>query len=406
MDSSKFMSAMKQIAAVKNISEALVFEAVESAFAAAYKKDFGTKDQEVKVEILENTPELAKIYVLKEVVEDGDVRDENLEIGEEAAKKYDSEAELGDEIYIDCTPSGYGRIAAQSAKQVILQKIQEAERKSLFERFKDREGELVTGSVNRVEGNHVFVDVESTTIMLPERHQIRGERYFPGRRLRLYLDKVGISSKGPQLLVSRTHKKLVELVMEEEIPEVTHGEVQIMALARDPGHRSKVAVRSDDENVDPVGACIGQRGARIQPVMEELSGERVDVIEWSADPRILITRALQPAEIDKVVIVNEEDYTADDGKKVRKRVAVFVEEEQRAMAIGRRGQNIRLATDLTGFEIDVYNAEEYDVFMKKFEEIQDGAEEKEETQEKTQGEKKGEEAQTPEISKNTEKTEA
>ena len=396
------MSAMKQIAAVKNISEALVFEAVESAFAAAYKKDFGTKDQEVKVEILENTPELAKIYVLKEVVEDGDVRDENLEIGEEAAKKYDSEAELGDEIYIDCTPSGYGRIAAQSAKQVILQKIQEAERKSLFERFKDREGELVTGSVNRVEGNHVFVDVESTTIMLPERHQIRGERYFPGRRLRLYLDKVGISSKGPQLLVSRTHKKLVELVMEEEIPEVTHGEVQIMALARDPGHRSKVAVRSDDENVDPVGACIGQRGARIQPVMEELSGERVDVIEWSADPRILITRALQPAEIDKVVIVNEEDYTADDGKKVRKRVAVFVEGEQRAMAIGRRGQNIRLATDLTGFEIDVYNAEEYDVFMKKFEEIQDGAEEKEETQE----EKKGEEAQTPEISKNTEKTEA
>lgn len=371
MDSSKFMAAMKQIAVVKNISEALVFEAVESAFAAAYKKDFGTKEQEVKVEILENTPELAKIYVLKEVVEDGDVRDENLEISETDAKKYDSEAELGDEIYIDCTPAGYGRIAAQSAKQVILQKLQEAERKSLFERFKNREGELVTGSVNRVEGSHVFVDVENTTIMLPERHQIRGERYFPGRRLRLYLDKVGISSKGPQLLVSRTHKKLVERVMEEEIPEVTHGEVQIMAIARDAGHRSKVAVRSDDENVDPVGACIGQRGARIQPVMEELSGERVDVIEWSADPRILITRALQPAEIEKVVIVNEEEFTAEDGKRVRKRVAVFVDEEQRAMAIGRRGQNIRLATDLTGFEIDVYNAEEYEVFMKKFEEIQD-----------------------------------
>jgi len=210
--------------------------------------------------------------------------------------------------------------------------------------------------------------------MLPERHQIRGERYFPGRRLRLYLDKVGISSKGPQLLVSRTHKKLVERVMEEEIPEVTHGEVQIMAIARDAGHRSKVAVRSDDENVDPVGACIGQRGARIQPVMEELSGERVDVIEWSADPRILITRALQPAEIEKAVIVNEEEFTAKDGKRVRRRVAVFVDEEQRAMAIGRRGQNIRLATDLTGFEIDVYNAEEYDVFMKKFEEIQDSEE--------------------------------
>ena len=162
--------------------------------------------------------------------------------------------------------------------------------------------------------------------------------------------------------------------MEEEIPEVTHGEVQIMAIARDAGHRSKVAVRSDDENVDPVGACIGQRGARIQPVMEELSGERVDVIEWSADPRELITRALQPAEIDKVVIVNEDEFTSQEGKRVKKRVAVFVDEEQRAMAIGRRGQNIRLATDLTGFEIDVYNAEEYEVFMKKFEEMQESGE--------------------------------
>jgi N utilization substance protein A len=374
MDNQKFIAAMKQIAAEKNISEDLIFEAVESAFAAAFRKDFGTKDQEVRVEIQENSPELAKIYVLKEVVEDGDVQDENVEISETDAQKYDPQAELGDEIYIDSTPAGYGRIAAQSAKQVILQKIQEAERKSLFERFKDREGELVTGSVNRVEGNHVFVDIESTTVMLPERHQIRGERYFPGRRMRLYLDKVGISSRGPQLLVSRTHKKLVEGVMEEEIPEVAHGEVEIMAVARDAGFRSKVAVRSDDENVDPVGACIGQRGARIQPVMEELSGERVDVIEWSDNPSVIIARALQPAKIDKVVVVNPENFVDEEsGKKVKKRVAVFVEEEERAMAIGRRGQNIRLATDLTGFEIDMYNAEEYEAFMKRLGEMSEGS---------------------------------
>lgn len=371
MENQQFLAALRQIASEKNIPEALILEAVESAFAAAYKKDFGTKDQEVKVEIQENSPELARIYVLKEVVEDEDIRDKNLEVGEAEAKKYDEDAELGDEIYIDCTPTGYGRVAAQSAKQVILQKIQEAERKALFERFKDREGELVTGSVNRVEGNHVFVDVETTTVLLPERHRIKTERYFPGRRMRLYLDSVGISSKGPQLIVSRTHKNLVQQLMEEEIPEVAHGEVDIVSVARDAGFRSKVSVKSDDENVDPVGACIGQRGSRIKPIMEELSGERIDVIQHSDDPTKLIARALQPANIDKVVIVTAEEFTDEEsGKVVRKRVAVFVEEEDRAMAIGRKGQNIRLASDLTNYEIDMYNAEEYEPFMARLTEMQ------------------------------------
>lgn len=376
MENQQFLAALRQIASEKNIPEALILEAVESAFAAAYKKDFGTKDQEVKVEIRENSPELARIYVLKEVVEDEDIRDENLEVGETEAKKYDDQAELGDEIYIDCTPTGYGRVAAQSAKQVILQKIQEAERKSLFERFKDREGELVTGSVNRVEGNHVFIDVETTTVLLPERHRIKTERYFPGRRMRLYLDSVGISSKGPQLIVSRTHPNLVKQLMEEEIPEVAHGEVDIVAVARDPGFRSKVSVKSDDENVDPVGACIGQRGSRIKPIMEELSGERIDVIEHSDDPTKLIARALQPAKIDKVVIVTPEEFKDEvSGKVVRRRVAVFVEEEDRAMAIGRKGQNIRLASDLTNYEIDMYNAEEYEPFIARLSSLQDGNEE-------------------------------
>lgn len=370
IEQKKFISAIKQIAEEKNIDENLILEAVKSAFAAAYKKDFGTKDLEVKVELDETSPELARIYVLKEVVDDGDLLDEMMEVEETPAKKYDSEAEVGDELYIDCTPKGYGRIAAQSAKQVILQKIQEASRKSLFEKFKDREGQIVMGSVNRVEGNHVFVDTEKTTVMLSERNRLKNERYFPGKRMWLYIERVGLSAKGPQIILSRTHKDLVQRIMESEIPEVSSGEVDIVSVARDPGFRSKVAVISDDANVDPVGACIGQRGSRIQPVMEELSGERVDVIEWSTDPVQLISRALQPAKIDKIVVVNEKDFTDEaSGKIVKKRVGVFVEEEDRAMGIGKKGQNIRLATDLTGYEIDMYNIEEYEPFMKQFDKM-------------------------------------
>jgi len=371
IDSKKFLSAIKKIASEKNIDEEVILNAVKSAFAAAYKRDFGSKDLEVKVELDDNSPELAKIYVLKEVVDDGDVIDENLEIEETSAKKYDNEAEVGDELYIECTPSGYGRIAAQSAKQVILQKIQEASRKSLFEKFKDKEGKIVIGSVNRVEGNHVFIDTEGTTIMLAEKNRIKNERYFPGKRLWLYVDKVGLSSKGPQIILSRTHKELVRHILEIEIPEIASGEVEIKSIARDAGFRSKIAVYSDDANVDPVGAYIGQRGARIQPIMEELSGERVDVIEWSEDPVQLLTRALQPAKLGKMFIVNDEDFKDEEtGKLIKKRVAVFVDEEDRAMAIGKKGQNIRLATELTGFEIDMYNLDEYDAFVKQFEKMQ------------------------------------
>lgn len=371
MENQQFIAALKQIASEKNIPEEIVLEAVKDAFAAAYRKDFGNRDLEIKVEIQDGGPDLAKIYILKEVVEDGDLMDENMEIEESAAQKYDPDAEIGDEIYIDSTPEGYGRIAAQSAKQVILQKIQEASRKALYEKFKDKEGDIVMGSVNRVEGYHVFVDIDQSTVMVSDKNKIRNESYFPGKRMWFFLDRVGISSKGPQLIVSRTHKNLVKRVMEEEIPEIASGEVDIMAIARDPGFRTKVAVKSDDPSTDPVGACIGQRGARIQPVMEEFSGERIDIIEYSDDPIKLLAKSLQPANIDKIVIVNPEDFRDEEsGKLVKKRAAVFVEEEDRAMAIGKKGQNIRLASDLTGFEIDMYNIEEYEPFMKQLEEIQ------------------------------------
>ncbi len=319
--------------------------------------------------MLRDDAQFASILQIKEVVEE--VENDNFEISLEQAQKIKSSVEVGDEIRIDVTPIEYGRIAAQSAKQVILQRLQEAERSALFIRFKDRQDSLLTASVSRVEGNYVFLDIEKTTVLLQPRDQIPNEKCFPGRRLRVYLEKVQQTSKGPQLKVSRTHPRLIELLLAQEIPEIEHGEVQIKGTARDPGMRSKVAVHAEDSKIDPVGACIGQRGTRITPVMDELSGERVDVIEWSEDPTMLIARALQPAKISNVVIViPEESIDSETGRRIKKRAAVFVDEVERAMAVGKRGQNIRLASDLTGFELDMYNAEEYEPFLAKLQELQ------------------------------------
>ncbi len=365
----QFIAAINQICAEKNIPQEVVMDAVKSAIATAFRKDYGNKEQELEI-ILRDDIDFASILVIKEIVET--VENENFEISLSDAKKLKKDVSVGDEIKIDATPLGYGRIAAQAAKQVILQKLHEAERKALFARFKDREGELLTSAVNRVEGSQVFLEIERTSVLLPTRQQIQNERYFPGKRMRVYLDEVAQTTKGPQLQVSRTHPKLVEKLLAQEIPEVEHGDVEIMAISRDAGFRSKVAVRSDDQKIDPVGACIGQRGARIQPVMDELGGERVDIIEWDEDASKLIARALQPAEISNVVIVTSDEYIDEaSGKRIKKRAAVFVDETQRAMAIGKKGQNIRLASDLTGFELDMYNAEEYEPFKTKLKELLD-----------------------------------
>ena len=367
MDKSKFLAALTQIAAEKNLDEDVVLDAVKQAIAMAYKKDYGNRDQEIEV-VLRDDTQFASILQIKEVVEK--VENDDFEISLADAKKIKPDVEIGDEITIDVTPLEYGRIAAQSAKQVIFQRLQEAERAALFARFQDRQDSLLTATVSRVEGNHVFLDIEKTTVLLMPREQMPTEKYFPGRRIRVYLEKVQQTTKGPQLRVSRTHPRLIELLMAQEIPEIEHGEVEIVATARDAGFRSKIAVASNDPKIDPVGTCIGQRGARISPVMDELSGERVDVIEWSADPTLLISRALQPAKISNVVIViPEESIDPETGRRIKKRAAVFVDESERAMAVGKKGQNIRLASELTGFELDMYNAEEYEPFLEKFEEM-------------------------------------
>jgi N utilization substance protein A len=361
-----FLAAINQICAEKNVKPDQVIEAVKQAIATAYRKDYGNKEQEIRVD-LEEGRDMPTILVVREVVET--VENENIEISVKDARRIKPNADVGDEIAVDVTPAEYGRIAAQAAKQVILQKLQEAERQSLYEMFKDREHQLLTATVTKVDPNWVTLEIEGMTVSLPWREQIPGEHYYTGKRIRVYLDTVELTGKGPQLRISRTHPELVRKLLELEIPEVRNGDVEVKAIARDAGFRSKVAVISKDPRIDPIGACVGQKGVRIQAVMEEINGERVDMIEWSEDAIRLISTALQPAAISAVIIVNDREQADDQGRRIKKRAAVFVEEAQRPMAIGKKGQNIRLATELTGFELDMYNYEELAAFKAKLAEL-------------------------------------
>lgn len=361
------MAAINQICSEKNIPPDLVLEAVKQAIATAYRKDYGNKEQEIRV-VLREDQDMPSIILVKEIVET--VENENIEIALAEAVRLKPDAKVGDEIEMDVTPPGYGRIAAQSAKQVILQKLHEAEKQAVYQMFKDREDELLTATVTKTEPNWVTLEIEGNAVSLPWREQIPSEHYYTGKRIRVYLERVELTSKGPQLRISRTHPNLVKKLLELEIPEIRNGDVVINGIARDAGFRSKVAVKSADPRIDPIGACVGQKGVRIRAVMEELNGERVDMIEWSEDPIRLISTALQPAAISAVIIVNPQEYLDDQGRSVKKRAAVFVEEAQRPLAIGKKGQNIHLATKLTNYELDMYNYEELPKFQTKLAEIQ------------------------------------
>lgn len=344
---SQFLAAINQLCDEKNIPKDKVLETIEAALKAAYRKDYGTKDQEVDVE-LDSKSGLATVYLLKNVVKEVEIED--LEITEKDAKKYEKNAKVGDQIRIDVTPTNYGRIAAQAAKQVIIQRIQEAERDVMYDTFKDRENELINAVVHRVDGRSVYVNLDDKiTTYLPYEEQIRGEKYYSGQRIKLYLDKVVKTSKGPELLISRTHPNLVRKLMELEIPEIKSGLVEIKGIARDPGVRCKVAVFSSDEKIDPIGSCVGQKGVRVQNITEELHGERIDIIQWSENIEEYIKTALAPAKTS-VIKVDE------DGK----RVTVYVQADQRPLAIGKQGQNVRLASLLTGYEVDILDVSEYE----------------------------------------------
>ncbi len=344
---SQFIAAINQLCDEKNISKDKVIETVKAALRAAYRKDYGNKDQNVDVEMDDNSG-LATVFLIKTVVKK--VENPDLEMTEAEAQKYNKKAKAGDEIKMDVTPMNYGRIAAQAAKQVIIQRIQEADRDIMYDTFKDRENELINAVVHRVDGRNVYLNLDDKiTVILPYEEQIHGEKYYSGQRIKLYLDKVIKTTRGPELLISRTHKNLVKKLLELEIPEIKSNLVEVKSIARDPGIRCKVAVASNDQKIDPIGSCVGQKGVRVQNIMEELGGERIDIIQWSENMEDYIKTALAPAKTAVIKLSESE-----------RRAKVYVQPDQRPLAIGKQGQNVRLASILTGWEIDILDISEFE----------------------------------------------
>ncbi|MDK2901595.1 MAG: transcription termination/antitermination protein NusA [Thermosediminibacterales bacterium] len=334
----EFIEAIEQIGKEKGISKEILIEAIEAALISAYKKNFGTA-QNVKVYIERDTGEV-KVFAQKSVVEN--VENELLEISVEEAKKYNPRYQKGDILEIEVTPKKFGRIAAQTAKQVVVQRIKEAERNVIYDEFSGRESDIVTGVIQRIDKKNVYIDLGRVEAILMPTEQTPNEEYIQGNRIKTYILEVKKTTKGPQIFVSRTHPGLVKRLFELEVPEIHDGIVEIKGIAREAGSRTKIAVHSRDENVDPVGSCVGPKGARVQAVVDELNGEKIDIIKWSKDPAQFIANSLSPAKVTSVN-VNESEKIAN----------VVVEDYQLSLAIGKEGQNARLAAKLTGWKIDI-----------------------------------------------------
>lgn len=334
----EFTTAINVLSQEKGVPPEVVVEALESALVSAYKRNFNDINLNVTAQIDRATGE-AKVLIEKTVAEQPT---EPNEISLEDARSFNPEVQIGDAVWADVTPQSFGRIAAQTAKQHIVQKLREAERKRVYDEFAERTGEILHGLVQRIEQRTVIMELGKSEAVMPLSEQVSTERYYPGQRLRVYLVEVHDSPKGPQLLVSRAHKMMIKRLFEQEVPEIFSGTVEIKAIAREPGARSKVAVCAHQEGIDPVGSCVGMRGVRIQNIVTEVSGEKIDVIPWDADPAKFVASALSPAQVQRVDI-SEEDKTA----------TVIVPERQLSLAIGREGQNARLAARLTGWRIDI-----------------------------------------------------
>lgn len=339
---SDFMLAITQLAAEKNLPREVVLGVVESALVSAFRKNSFPANQSISVKVNPNTGQVT-VYAGKTVVEN--VTDPRREISLEDALKYNEYAQLGDEVQVEDTPRDAGRIAAQTAKQVVLQRLREAERELVFEEFADRESELVTGVVQRIDPRQIILDLGRTEGVLPAAEQVKSEHYRTGQRIKAYIVEVHRTGKGPQVIVSRTHRNLLRRLLELEVPEINTGVIELKAVAREAGHRSKVAVAARQPGIDAIGSCVGLRGIRIQNIVNELNGEKIDVIEWHSDPASFIASALSPAQVVSVSI-NSEDKAA----------TVIVPDRQLSLAIGKEGQNARLAARLTGWRIDIKSA--------------------------------------------------
>lgn len=339
-DRTELIEALDAIEKEKQISKDIILEAVENSLLAACKNQYGKSDN-IRVSIDRETGAVG-VFAQLEVVEDGMVEDEVLQIGlSEANLKYGDVA-VGETVETEVTPKNFGRIAAQKAKQVVVQKIREEERKVLYVQFLEKEREVITGVVQRYSGRNICIHLGKVDAILMESEQVPGERFRPTEHIKLYVVEVKDTPKGPRITVSRTHPEFVKRLFEEEVMEIQDGTVEIKSIAREAGSRTKIAVYTQNPNVDAVGACVGMNGNRVNAIVEELRGEKIDIIDWSESPAILIENALSPAKVTSVE-VNEEDKTA----------RVIVEENQLSLAIGKEGQNARLAAKLTGFKIDI-----------------------------------------------------
>ena len=341
----QFLSAIEQIAEEKGISKDTIMETIEMALIAAYKKDFGDKDQEVRNEVSPDNGD-ARIFIIREVVDE--VENEHLQISVADAQKIKKGAVIGDTVEIEDDNKDFGRVAAQTAKQVIIQRIREAEREVIYNEYQDKEDTIMNGAVQRVEHGNVFVDMGRTTAIMFAAEQIAGERYYPGMRLKVYVVRVENTLRGPQIVVSRSHPNFLRKLFEMEVPEIAAGAVEIVNVAREAGGRTKIAVKSNIDGVDPVGTFVGGRGSRVQAVMANIGEEKIDIVPYDENIAKYIANALSPAKNILSVETNEAE----------RRALVKVPEDQLSLAIGRSGQNVRLAAKLTDWNIDIDGADE------------------------------------------------
>ena len=345
---------IEQVGKDKGIDRQILVEALEQALLAAARKKYGLK-QELEARYNQDVGEV-ELFQFKTVVKK--IKNPPTEIGLEEARELDGDAQIGDSLGTKIDISEFGRIAAQTAKQVIIQRVKDAERENIFEDFKDRKGDVVSGTVQRFERGSIIVNLGRAEAVVPQQELIPRETYKPGDRIRAYVLDVRKTPKGPQIILSRSNPNFLMKLFEMEVPEVAEGIVKIVSAAREPGSRAKIAVYSRDSDVDPVGACVGMKGSRVQAVVQELRGEKIDIIPWSDDPASFVCNALAPAEISKVII-NQEARSME----------VVVEDDQLSLAIGRRGQNVRLAAKLTEWRIDIRSESKTDRVLPALDEI-------------------------------------
>ena len=346
IDSKELILALEDLEKEKGIKKDYMLESIETALVTAYKRNYDSNSENVKIVMNDETGEI-HVYAEKEVVET--VEDEKLQINLADAQKVNKKLSIGDTAQIEIVPRDFGRIAAQTAKQEIIQKIREASRNVLFDEFSDKKGEIVSGLIQKADGGIVVVDLGKLEGVMPLKEQVATEKYRVNDKIRACIVNVERGVKGaPQVIISRANGDFVRKLFELEIPEIYEGVIEIKSVSRDPGSRSKVAVYSPNENIDPVGSCVGQKGIRIQNIINELNGEKIDVIEWNADPSIYISAALLPAQVLAVDINDDEKFAQ-----------VIVPDDQLSLAIGKSGQNVRLAAKLTNWKIDIKSESQF-----------------------------------------------